>query len=389
MINEKDNEPKQTSSKRTEHPYFVWDSIQMIPQVLGQCLDDQVQCQAENIVNKIIEKKIDKLIFLGTGSSFFATIAEKYFFDETTPFLSWSFVTSVFKNYPPEFLDAKTAVFFHSHSGKTEGDDQVVEFAKSKGAFTIGVTDIAGSALAEVVDAVFIGPGGPKKEMPASRTYATAIFRMMILATKLGKALGKENHGKNFDQALNELPAMVKTFMQAYEPIANSNVSKLQDVKSFFCIGSGPNLSTADESALAFSQCAGVPAQSFELDNFIHGPLQTLTPGMGVVVIAAPGPLQDRLLRVARAAEIIGAKVVLVAPEDIQVEFSMDVIINMPAGLPELLTPVIYMVPLWQTAYHFGLLGRGGHPDRLSMDKPEFIEAFSYLMKKDKWVTKK
>lgn len=388
MTNEKDNESKQSSQRRSEHPYWVWESIQMIPQVLGQCLDDQVQNQAENIVRKILDKKIDKLIFLGTGSSYFATIAEKYFFDETTPLLSWSFVTSVFKNYPPEFLDAKTAVFFHSHSGKTEGDDQVVEFAKSKGAFTIGVTDIAGSALAEVVDAVYIGPGGPKKEMPASRTYATAIFRMMILAMKLGKALGKDSSDQKYEQIMSDLPAMVKKFMQAYEPIADLNVRKIQEVKSFFCIGSGPNLSTADESALAFSQCAGVPAQSFELDNFIHGPMQTLTSDMGVVIIAAPGPLQDRLLRVAKAAKIIGAKVVLVAPEGLKVEFEADVSIAMPA-LPELLTPLVYMVPLWQTAYHFGLLGRGGHPDRLSMDKPEFIEAFSYLMKKDKWVTKK
>jgi len=46
------------------------------------------------------------------------------------------------------------------------------------------------------------------------------------------------------------------------------------------------------------------------------------------------------------------------------------------------------MVPLWQTAYHFSSLKRGSHPDRLSMDKPEFKEAFSYLMKKDeKWVS--
>ncbi len=47
------------------------------------------------------------------------------------------------------------------------------------------------------------------------------------------------------------------------------------------------------------------------------------------------------------------------------------------------------MVPLWQIGYHFGLLGNGTHPDRLSMNKPKYKEAFSYIMKEDKWVTKK
>jgi len=55
----------------------------------------------------------------------------------------------------------------------------------------------------------------------------------------------------------------------------------------------------------------------------------------------------------------------------------------------DLISPVVYMVPLWQIGYRLGLFGKGGHPDRLSMDEVEFKKAFSFLMKKDKWVTQK
>jgi glucosamine 6-phosphate synthetase-like amidotransferase/phosphosugar isomerase protein len=135
-------------------------------------------------------------------------------------------------------------------------------------------------------------------------------------------------------------------------------------------------------------QCAGVPSQSFEADNFVHGPLQTLKKSMGWLELP-PRPLAGPDFEISKAAQVIGAKVVLVLPEGTDCGFDPDVRIEIPADIPELLSPVFYMVPLWQTAYHFGLLGNGLHPDRLSMDKPEFIAAFSNLMYKDKWVTNK
>jgi Predicted phosphosugar isomerases len=262
----------------------------MIPTVLQQCLGEQVASQTDSIADEIRKRKIEKFVLLGTGSSYFATIAEKYFFDAMTSFWSFPYVSSVFKSYPPKFLDEKTAVFFHSHSGKTEGDDAVVKFSQSKGAFTVGVTDIENSPLTSVVDQVFIGPGGPKHEMPASRTYATALFRMMLLGLKLSTIAEDAAAWQALDNSMKRMPAQVGEFMRQYESAAGENVNRLKDVTSFFCIGSGPNLSTADECALALSQCAGVPSQSFEADNFVHGPLQTLKKSMGFVGIAAPAP---------------------------------------------------------------------------------------------------
>ncbi len=77
-------------------------------------------------------------------------------------------MTNVFQEYPYEGCDSNSAVFFISHSGKSEGDLRVVKQVKALGAYTIGVTDIKGSALAEAVDQLLIGPGGSKIELPAS-----------------------------------------------------------------------------------------------------------------------------------------------------------------------------------------------------------------------------
>jgi len=153
-------------------------------------------------------------------------------------------------------------------------------------------------------------------------------------------------------------------------------------------VGFGPNHANAEEAAMALNQSTGIPSESYELENYIHGPMQALTKDAGMIAIAPYGALQNRMFGMITAAKIIGAKTVLLAPEGTDAP-EVDQLVELPANIPDLISPVAYMIPLWQTGYHVGLLGGGAHPDRLSMDKEEFIEAFSYIMKADKWVTQK
>ncbi len=293
-----------------------------------------------------------------------------------------------FRNISYEGCDSNTAVFFISHSGKSEGDLRVVEQVKALGAYTIGVTDIKGSALAEAVDQLLIGPGGSKIELPASRTYATAIYRLQLLAQALADVLKVVDDPDEYKNALLALPEQVKGFMATFETEAPKVVDLLSDRRYQLIIGFGPNWANAGEAAMAFNQSSGIPTLRYEMENYIHGPMQGLTPDAGVIGIAPTAALQNRMFGMMAAARTIGAKTVLLAPKGTQAP-AVDYLVELPAGIPDLISAIPYMVPLWQIGYYFGLLGNGTHPDRLSMDKPEFIEAFSYIMKEDKWVTKK
>jgi glucosamine 6-phosphate synthetase-like amidotransferase/phosphosugar isomerase protein len=372
---------------RNKHPYWIWESIMQIPDLLSKCMADEVIDQIEKVANACVEKKIDKIILIGRGSSFFATLAEQYLFRALTDIPTYCYVTNVFESYPMRTIDTRTAFFFHSTSGRSEGDTRVVELVKRSGSYTVGVTDIIGSDLAKCVDDVIIGPGGAKVELPATRTYTTAMFRMFQFAINLAKKIGDKDLSRAYDKQLTCLPEYLGDFIPRFEQEAPKIVDKVKECSSFVVLGYGPNVATADEGAMALSQSAGVPAASFELENFIHGPIQALTKNMGVFAIAPAGPLQDRMLRTARAAGIIGAKTIILAPENQAVLQKSEAIIPLPSGYSDLLSPILYMVPIWQLAYHLGLLGRGGHPDRLSMDKQEFKDAIDSLMKTDKWVS--
>ena len=55
--------------------------------------------------------------------------------------------------------------------------------------------------------------------------------------------------------------------------------------------------------------------------------------------------------------------------------------VAMPAGIPELLTPVLYCAPFWLLGYHFSL-HYGLNPDTLSMEREVFQESGLSELKK-------
>lgn len=368
-------------NKRDEHPFFIWESIIKSPEILEDCLMQDVSRQVEKVAERLIEKQINRMFLLGTAASYFASMAERFTFEKLTKIPTQAFLTSEFKAYPPLELNSKSAVFMHSHSGRTAGDIEVVKFVKDRGAYAVGVTDIKESALANCVDDVIIGPGEKKLELPATRTYTSAVFRMIQLAVKMGKELSPQEEINQYEIVLQKIPQLLASLIQKCELEFPKSIETLLDCKSFFVIGSGPNYATAHEAAIGFSQSMGVPAQSFQLQNFLHGPIHALRSHMGVVLIAADGPFQKKMLSAARACNVIGAKVILLLPENVDPPDEIDLVIKLPSGIPETLSPLITISPLWQLAYQFAILGRGCHPDRLSMDRPEFKEAFDIIKK--------
>jgi len=377
------------NTHRTQHPYHVWESIHKIPELLTACQAGDTNRDIEEIVQQLKFRSITKFILLGRGSSYFAALAVKPLMEKLLCTSISCHVTNEFDSYPYEVCDAHTAVFFLSHSGKSEGDLKVVDYVKSKKAYTIAVTDIPESDLAKAVNQLLIGPGGKKIEHPATKTYSTAIYRMILLTLAIMQTNASDPDLDQIRKGMDALPSQVDQFIHAFEQRILYITELLRDCKNIIIVGFGPNVANAEEAAMAFNQSTGIPSQGYEMENYIHGPIQALTPKAAMICLAPKGPLQERMLGLTTAANIIGAKTILLAPEDIET-INVDYFVKMPTDIPDLISPVMYMVPLWLIGYHLGLeTGGGAHPDRLSMDKPEFQEGLKYIMKSDKWVSKK
>jgi glucosamine--fructose-6-phosphate aminotransferase (isomerizing) len=127
-------------------------------------------------------------------------------------------------------------------------------------------------------------------------------------------------------------------------------------------------------------QVAGVLAREDEvlpvaLEQFLHGPIVSVNAADVAVLVNVPGAAAARVGEIAGVLAAIGARLWFVghgAPAAPQ-----STVFSLPE-VPELLSPLLTVVPIQILAYHLAVL-RGIDPDRFRRDDPTYAAAFGLL----------
>ena len=368
--------------KRKKHPFWIYETIMGAPDILSTWLEPEARAKVDHVAEQIVKRKPQHIFLSGTGSSYFAAIAQAYSFNQIAGIPASAFVRSELMTYPPKHFDKNSILIFNTHSGKSPGDVKLIELARDRGLYTVGITDISDSPFAQAVDDVIIGKDGPKHEMPSTRSYSSALFRVFQLTISCARRTGSAYIAKEHEEKLEQVPELMESFLSDFDTRAAGIVQDLKDQKAFFVIGAGPNMSTAYEGAMGLTQGTGKPAAGYNVDEYIHGPIQSLSNDNCVIAIASQGPLEKSIGKFIRTARLIGAKTVLCAPEGSSILGEGDLNITLPDNIPEVLTPAFYCVPFWLIGYYFSI-SNGLDPDNLSMEKETFKRSGLAELKKE------
>ena len=94
-----------------------------------------------------------------------------------------------------------------------------------------------------------------------------------------------------------------------------------------------------------------------------------------LVAVAAPGNAYDRVAGICAVADAMGGKLWIVGSS---VPATPAATIFALPELPEMLSPLLAVVPMQMLAYTMAVL-RGTHPDTFRRDDPRYKEAFGRL----------
>ena len=115
-------------------------------------------------------------------------------------------------------------------------------------------------------------------------------------------------------------------------------------------------------------------AFGFNCEQFLHGPWAAMTAEDLLVLVAPNGPSHARCLDVARAAREVGTPVLAVLQEgDRELAALAAETIEIPP-VPELLSPILTVVPLQLLTYHLALEA-GTNPDTMRAHEPPYDRA--------------
>ena len=167
----------------------------------------------------------------------------------------------------------------------------------------------------------------------------------------------------HIEERLETLPSIVKNIIKTQEEKVKQISKKYKDAKMFFFLGRGISTATAYEGRLKLMEIAYIPSIAFPAGESKHGPISLIEPGFPVVFICAKDGTRKTLISnimemKARGASIIG----IIEEGDDEIKELADDYIEVPKGIPEVLSPIPYAIPLQLLAYYI-TLEKGQNPD--------------------------
>lgn len=321
-----------------------------------RALERTIRREARRIAQfaeKIRQRRLRLIVLVARGSSDNAATFGRYLLEVETGIPVSLAAPSVHTLYRAR-LDLRDALVIGiSQSGEGADINLVLENAKKCGALTLGITNEAGSAMTRIADETFLIHAGRERSVAATKTYTGQLMILHLLA----RALGSRRPGV----AIERIPALAAASL-TLRPQIEEMVERYAYVNHCVVVGRGLNYANAYEFAIKLMETCYVVAERFSSADFLHGPIAMVERGFPAFLFAPPGPSLKGMKELLAKLNGLGAETVVISSESGALR-SAHRAIRIPERMPEVLTPIPYIVP----AQMFAALlaeARGLSPDR-------------------------
>jgi len=250
---------------------------------------------------------------------------------------------SLFTYYkqPPKLKNA--LVIGISQSGQSPDIVSVLEEGKKQGCLTLAITNEPSSPLAQTSDFVLDIQAGAEKAVAATKTYTAELMAVAMLSTAL--------HGtKKAWVELAKVPAWMAQALK-HDDFISQAAQRYRYIDQTVVLGRGFNYATAFEWALKMKELTYIIAEPYSSADFAHGPIAMMVSGYPVFAVAPKGKVFDSMLEMLKRLRELSAELVVISNDKRALSLAQ-VPLNIPADVPEWLSPLVSILPAQLFAYH-------------------------------------
>ncbi len=302
---------------------------------------------------------------LACGTSWHSGLAGKFMIEKLARIPVDVELASEFR-YRDPLVDGQQLAIAISQSGETLDTIAAMREAKSRGAPTMTICNVMGSAMTREADLTLLTNAGPEIGVASTKAFTTQLAALYLLAVKLGRLRGTLNvsQAQQHLTHLTEIPKMIEDVLQC-ESSVKEIAKHFHMANDFLFLGRGPMHPVALEGALKLKEISYVHAEGYAGGEMKHGPIALIDERMPVVVMAPKEPAlpYEKMIGNVQEVKARGGQVISLVDEgDELVRGLSDYVITMPPACA-LLAPLIAVVPLQLLAYHIADL-RGTDVDQ-------------------------
>jgi glucosamine--fructose-6-phosphate aminotransferase (isomerizing) len=233
--------------------------------------------------------KIEHLIVLGCGTSYFAGQYGVFFLKELGDFTTvQAFEGAEFgeQDIPKK---GKTALLLLSQSGETKDLHRCIAIGRQHGLNILGLVNVEDSMIAREVDCVCYLKAGREVGVASTKTYTSQVICLAILSIWFAqqKRIHESKRMKYLDD-LNKLSQDISSTLQENVTKMESIVSLFKDKEHCFLLGKGPSESVAKEGALKIKEISYLHSEGYATSSLKHGPFSLLNEHFPVILLDSP-----------------------------------------------------------------------------------------------------
>ncbi len=234
----------------------------------------------------------------------------------------------------------------------------------AKGAKTIAICNVVGAAVAREAQGTIYTHAGPEIGVASTKAFTAQLVALFLFAMYLGQLRGTvaEVESRRLLEELSLLPGKAEEVLRNCDAECKKLARQYATVRDFLYLGRGIHYAMALEGALKLKEISYIHAEGYPAGEMKHGPNALIDETLPVVVLATKDPAdRDSCLRYEKTLSNIqevtarSGKVIAVAIQgDEEIRQVADHVIEIPSA-PELLLPVLDVLPLQLLAYHIAV----------------------------------
>ena len=309
----------------------------LLPELAG--LDDRI-------------KTINRVIVVGMGTSLHAGMVGSRMFEALARAPASAENASEFR-YRDPVIDSSTLVIAVSQSGETVDTLAAMEEARERGACVMAVTNSDHSQASMLADWSLDMRAGVEIGVASTKCLTSSILALYLVACYTGRARGLVSGGEviGIVDDLARLPNLVSRSLDtdnAVREVARQHYR----TDNYLFLGRGISYPVAMEGALKLKEVSYCHAEGYQAGEMKHGPIALIDEDMPVVALALRDALYPKMVSNIEEVKARNGRVLAIATEgDKEILSIADDVIHVPPA-PELLSPLVSVIPLQLFAYH-------------------------------------
>jgi len=307
-----------------------------------------------------------KIYLVACGSAYYVSVLAKYTIEKTCRIPTEAVMASEFR-YSDPVVDERNLVIIISQSGETADTLAALREAKRRGAQTLAIVNVVGSAIAKAADQVIYTWAGPEIAVATTKAFSTQLAIIYLLNLYMAHVLGTVS-GEEYEKLVSALQTLPEAMERVLE---KSNQQKCQYMAyrfyghhDAFYVGRNMDSAVCLEGSLKLKEVAYLHSEAYPAGELKHGPISLIEAGTLVVAVATVDALFDKTMANVKEVKARGADVLCITVEGREEEASRiaDHVITIPAVHPPL-RPSLSLLPLQMFAYYMAV-NRGCDVDK-------------------------